>query len=50
MEAVMMKILLMLVILAGYGGLMMGCNTVHGLGKDVERGGEKIQEAAEDDD
>lgn len=31
------------------GGLVMilsGCNTMHGLGKDIERGGEKIQNAS----
>ncbi|OZI42402.1 entericidin A/B family lipoprotein [Bordetella genomosp. 4] len=27
-------------------GLMAGCNTMHGAGKDIERGGEKIQEQA----
>jgi predicted small secreted protein len=26
--------------------LLSGCNTVEGVGKDVERGGEKVQEAA----
>ena len=25
--------------------LLAGCNTLEGLGKDLERGGEKIQEA-----
>ncbi len=25
---------------------MAGCNTMEGMGKDIERGGEKIQEAA----
>ena len=24
--------------------LVAGCNTIHGAGKDLERGGEKIQE------
>ncbi len=24
--------------------LSAGCNTIHGAGKDIERGGEKIQE------
>ena len=24
-----------------------GCNTVHGLGEDIERGGEKTQDAAD---
>jgi entericidin B len=27
--------------------LLVGCNTVQGIGKDVERGGEKLQNAAE---
>lgn len=26
--------------------LLVGCNTMHGAGKDIERGGEKIQEQA----
>jgi predicted small secreted protein len=25
----------------------LGCNTVHGLGQDIERGGEKTQDAAD---
>ncbi len=29
-------------------GAVVGCNTIHGAGKDVERGGEKLQEAAKD--
>jgi predicted small secreted protein len=29
-------------------GAVVGCNTVAGAGKDVERGGEKIQESARD--
>lgn len=31
------------------GGLLLtlsACNTMHGLGKDIERGGEKIQNAS----
>lgn len=27
---------------------LSGCNTMRGLGKDIERGGEKIQEATDD--
>ncbi len=27
--------------------LLAGCNTIEGLGKDVKRGGEKIEKAAE---
>lgn len=26
--------------------LLAGCNTMHGFGQDMERGGEKIQEKA----
>lgn len=29
-------------------GAVVGCNTVAGAGKDVERGGEAIQETAKD--
>jgi predicted small secreted protein len=29
-------------------GAVVGCNTIAGAGKDVERGGEKIQGAAKD--
>ncbi|MDR1075727.1 MAG: entericidin A/B family lipoprotein [Xanthomonadaceae bacterium] len=27
-------------------GVLSGCNTIHGAGKDVERAGEKIQDAS----
>lgn len=33
------------VLLLGIG--VSGCNTISGMGKDVERGGEKVQNAAE---
>jgi predicted small secreted protein len=29
-------------------GFLIACNTVEGAGKDVERGGEKIQDKAND--
>jgi entericidin B len=29
-------------------GFVAGCNTMEGAGKDLERGGEKIQEKAKD--
>ncbi len=29
-------------------GVLAGCNTVQGAGKDIERGGEKIQDTAKD--
>lgn len=35
--------LMMLVIL----GAIVSCNTVHGLGQDIERAGEKTQDAAD---
>jgi entericidin B len=28
-------------------GVLAGCNTMQGAGKDIERGGEKIQDAAQ---
>lgn len=40
----MFRKLLMLTVLAGF---LAGCNTMQGVGKDVERGGEKLQGAAE---
>jgi predicted small secreted protein len=33
--------------LAAMLGSSFGCNTVHGLGQDIERGGEKTQDAAD---
>ena len=29
-------------------GLLSGCNTMHGLGKDIERVGEKLQNNSKD--
>lgn len=35
------------IVLAGFLLLALSaCNTMHGLGQDIERGGEKIQDAA----
>lgn len=28
--------------------VMTGCNTMQGMGKDIERGGEKLQDSAQD--
>lgn len=44
----MSKILsyVMLFILGTSISLMSGCNTVHGVGKDVKRGGQSIERAA----
>jgi len=32
--------------LAAMIAVLAGCNTMHGLGQDIERGGEKLQEEA----
>lgn len=29
-------------------GFLAGCNTMHGMGKDIERGGEKMQGSAKE--
>ena len=42
-----MKKVIAIVLLAMYG-VLMGCNTMEGLGRDVERGGEKVQGEARD--
>ena len=42
-----MKKLVALISLLMFAGLV-GCNTVEGLGKDVERGGEKLQNSSKD--
>jgi entericidin B len=44
-ERHMKKIAAVLVVLAM--GWLAGCNTMEGLGKDVERGGEKMQGSAD---
>ena len=41
-----MRKLLALCMLAGMA-LITGCNTIHGAGQDIERGGEKVQGAAD---
>ena len=38
-------IALKIVLLAAIGAGMVGCNTVKGLGQDIEKGGEAIQKA-----
>jgi predicted small secreted protein len=40
----MMKTLLTMMALVAWIALLTGCNTMHGLGTDIERGGEKIQD------
>jgi entericidin B len=43
----LLTFLMMLVMLGGLGAVA-GCNTVSGAGKDIERGGEKIQDEAKE--
>ena len=42
----MLKKIFATLMLLGMLGSIAGCNTVHGLGQDIERGGEKIQDKA----
>ncbi len=42
-----MKKLISLVVLLMFSAGLTACNTMQGFGKDVERGGEKVQGAAE---
>jgi entericidin B len=42
-----MKNKIILVVLLAITALTAGCNTVAGAGKDIQRGGEKIQGAAD---
>lgn len=41
-----MKKTFALLLLVASGYLLAGCNTMNGMGKDIERGGEKVQDAA----
>lgn len=43
-----MKKLASILSVVGLSVALMGCNTVNGMGKDVERGGEKVQGAAKE--
>ena len=42
----MLQKILAILILLGTFGMISGCHTMQGLGQDIERGGEKIQEKA----
>lgn len=44
----MIKKLLATLMLLGMLGTIAGCNTVEGMGKDIERGGEVTQDVAKD--
>lgn len=47
-ERKMIRKMISLLLLAGFTGGLLGCNTMRGLGQDVERGGEKIQQESRD--
>jgi entericidin B len=51
-EGIIMKRLLALLLAASFvlpsAAMLGGCNTVQGAGKDIERGGEKIQQEAQE--
>ena len=42
----MIQRILATLMLLGMLGAIAGCNTMHGFGQDMERGGEKIQDRA----
>ena len=42
----MLRKILATLVLLGVLGTVTGCNTFRGVGQDIERGGEKIQEKA----
>jgi entericidin B len=44
----MFQRILATLMLLGMLGAMAGCNTIEGMGKDIERGGEATQETAKD--
>ena len=41
-----MKKVFTLLLLVASGVMFSGCNTFSGMGKDIERGGEKVQDAS----
>lgn len=42
-----MRVLRILVALALVAVIAAGCNTVRGVGKDIEKGGQKLQDAGD---
>ena len=43
-----MKRTMLFLMLASFSAMLAGCNTMAGVGKDVESAGEKVQDKAED--
>ena len=44
----MLKKIMVVAVMFGMLGALSACNTVAGVGKDVESGGEKVKDAAQD--
>jgi entericidin B len=47
-ENTMLKKIMVIAAMFGMFGAISACNTVAGMGKDVQTGGEKVQDAAQD--
>jgi predicted small secreted protein len=46
----MIRLILRSLVLATFAAGLMACNTVKGMGKDIKKAGEKIEETAEKND
>jgi predicted small secreted protein len=44
----MLRKVLIMLLASTYFALLAGCNTMHGAGEDIEKGGEKIQKEADE--
>ncbi|WP_211466903.1 entericidin A/B family lipoprotein [Collimonas silvisoli] len=44
----MLKKMMLIAAMLGAIGALSACNTIAGVGKDVQTGGEKVQDAAQD--
>lgn len=44
----MVRKIRVLLLILGYMSALTACNTIEGMGKDVERGGEHVQDAAKE--
>ena len=44
----MFKKIFAILMMLGMLGALAGCNTMHGLGQDIEKGGENLQKKSDD--
>lgn len=44
----MSKKIIALLTMLGFLGVLAGCNTMHGLGQDIEKGGENMQRKSDE--